>query len=554
MPDSGGKNGGWITFPFITVTVIGLGLATGGWLANLVVYLIKEFNVKNIDAAQIANVVNGCTSLFPVLGATVADSFGCFPVVAVSSFISFLGILLLALTTISNSLRPPSCEDGSSLCTSPSTLQFAILFSGITLASLGSGGSRFTLATIGANQFGEPKDQATFFNWFFFTLYASSAVSATAIVYIEDNVSWAWGFALSFGANLLALIVFLLGRRFYRRVKPQGSPFMDLARVIVAAIRKRKAVLSSSGEDYSHGHDGSTRMVEEAVPSSSFRFLNHAALKTEADNLSGLITQSWTLSTVKQVEDLKTLIRILPLWSTGVFLSTPIGVQSSLVVLQALTMDRQLGPNFQIPAGSILVFVLISTSVSLPLIVRFLIPTWQKLTGQSPTLLQRVGVGHVLNVISMVISAFVESKRLRMARTHHVQSHPDATVPMLALWLLPQLAVIGIAEAFHFPGQVALYYQEFPASLKSTSTAMIAMLIAIAFYLSTALIDFIRSVSDWLPDNINKGRLDNVYWVLVGVGVVNFGYYLVCAKLYKYQNIERGMDEARESEKQAQLL
>ena len=79
-------------------------------------------------------------------------------------------------------------------------------------------------------------------------------------------------------------------------------------------------------------------------------------------------------------------------------------------------------------------------------------------------------------------------------------------------------------------------------SLKSTSTAMIALIIGISFYLSTALIDLVRRVTGWLPDNINAARLDNVYWLLVVGGVINFGYYLVCASLYKYQDVEKGVE------------
>jgi len=38
---------------------------------------------------------------------------------------------------------------------------------------------------------------------------------------------------------------------------------------------------------------------------------------------------------------------------------------------------------------------------------------------------------------------------------------------MSALWLMLPLVVMGIGEGFHFPGTVvALYYQEFPKSLK----------------------------------------------------------------------------------------
>lgn len=75
-------------------TVMCLTLAAGGWQANLIVYLNREYNVKSFDAAQISNVVSGCTSLFPVIGAIIAHSFlGCFPVIFISSGFSLLVIV-----------------------------------------------------------------------------------------------------------------------------------------------------------------------------------------------------------------------------------------------------------------------------------------------------------------------------------------------------------------------------------------------------------------------------------------------------------------------------
>ncbi|XWS71780.1 hypothetical protein CRYUN_Cryun03dG0168000 [Craigia yunnanensis] len=80
--------------------------------------------------------------------------------------------------------------------------------------------------------------------------------------------------------------------------------------------------------------------------------------------------------------------------------------------------------------------------------------------------------------------------------------------------------------------------------MKRTATAMISIVVGIAFYVSTALVDLIRNVTGWLPDDINDGRLDNVYWTFVVLGLLNFGYYLVCAKLYKYQNLEQEVEDS----------
>ncbi|KAM3374123.1 protein NRT1/ PTR FAMILY 2.7 [Capsicum galapagoense] len=527
--------GGWITFPFIIASIVGLTLAFGGWSFNLIVYLIQGFDVESIDAAQISNLVNGAGNLIPVLAAIITDSFlGSFSAIWISSIISLLGTILLALTATLDSLRPKPCEVGSTSCSPKSRIQYVVLYAAIVLATLGYGGTRSTLSTIGADQLvDKPKDQGIFFNWFYFFWYSACLVASTAIVYVEDNVSWKAGFFICVACNVVALVIFLMGSRFYAKFKPEGSPFTSFIRVVVASIRKRQVTLPSTDEHFYQGHNVVPKALA-VLPSNTFRFLNRAAIVSEGDIKSdGSTIKRWRLCSVQEVEDFKTLIRILPLWTSSFFLCTTIGVQSSLSILQALAMDRHLGPNFQIPAGSILVFVQISTSLFLALFDKFLFPMWHNLTGKPLTPLQRIGVGHVLNFVSMGISALVESKRLNVAKSHQGSN----IVPMSVLWLVPQLVIVGIAEAFHFPGQVSLYYQEFPITLKNMATAMISVLVGIAFYLATAVIDIVRKTTTWLPGNINNGRMDNVYWILVVGGVVNFGYYVICSWYYKYQNL-----------------
>ncbi|GMI92083.1 nitrate excretion transporter1, NRT1/ PTR family 2.7 [Hibiscus trionum] len=532
MSTSGHKRGGWLTFFFVSATLTGLGIAGWGWLTNLIVYLIQEFNFKSIDATQAANVINGSINMIAIVGAVLADSFlGSFRVISISSFLSLLGIIILTLTATIDHLRPQYCETGSTPCHGPSKLHLAVLYTAITLASIGLGVVRSVLTTLGANQFDNPKDQASFFNWIIFTGYAACVVSTLGVVYVEDSISWGLGFGICAAFNFLGLLIFLLGNRFYRHDKPQGSPYTSLARVVVAAIRKRKVTVSSESKVY-------YREINDATPNRSFRFLNHAAIKTEGDVDSiGSIAKPWRLCSVQQVEDLKTLIRIFPLWASSVFVSSPIAIQANMSVLQALAMDRHLGPNFKIPAGSIMIVVMISSAISIALLDRFLFPTWQTLTGRSLTPLKRIGAGHAFNILSMVMSALVESKRLKT-----VHDNRQGVVPMLALWLFPQLILVGVGEAFQFPGNVLLFYQEFPVSLKSTATSMMYIVIGVAYYFSTALVDLIRNVTGWLPVDINDGRLDNVYWTLVVLGLLNFGYFLLCAKFYKYRILEKEVE------------
>ncbi|KAF8015570.1 hypothetical protein BT93_H1170 [Corymbia citriodora subsp. variegata] len=530
------RRASWITFPFIIGAAAFWSASGTGWMTNLIVYLIKEFNVNQIDAAQIYNVINGCVFLLPILGAIIADSvLGCFLVASISSFIASMGIVLLSLTATLNSLRPKPCANKSSSCIAPSYLQFFVLYTGIVLATLGASGVRFTIVTFGANQFESQKDQSTFFNWFFFASYAPFALSSTLVVYIEDNVSWALGFWLCVAASLIALAVFIAGNRYYHHETPQGSPLLSLARVLVASFWKRKLQLPLNTDEFYYSQHERNKEVE-IPPTKNFRFLNRAALKIDGDTKSdNSIAKPWRLCTVQQVEDLKCVIKMLPLWSSAIFLSTPIAVQTSMTVLQALTMDRHLGPHFMIPASSVIVMVMISASVTLALIDRFrsTFPLWKKMTGSPPTVFLRIGIGHLLSVLGLVVSALIESLRLRAAHLHHLQNVNTLIVPMSALWLFPQLILVGVGEAFHLPGQMSLYFREFPVNLSNSATAMVSAVIGISYYLSTVLVDLVRRSTGWLPENLNDGRLDCMYWLLAGVGMVNFGYYLVCATFYK---------------------
>lgn len=43
----------------------------------------------------------------------------------------------------------------------------------------------------------------------------------------------------------------------------------------------------------------------------------------------------------------------------------------------------------------------------------------------------------------------------------------------------------------------------------------------------------------WLPDNLNQGRLDYYYVVLVILSVLNIFFFIVVAKMYKYKKVTK---------------
>ncbi|EMS55014.1 putative nitrate excretion transporter 3 [Triticum urartu] len=539
--------------------MLGLGLAVNGTTNNLLVYLLKEYNVESIDAAQIANVARGSLNLVPVAGAVLADSYlGSFPVILAGAVINLLvrpatnlicctlqtirlrsallcvvfflievasstlsyAFVFFTLTAALPSLRPPHCTSSSTVgCQHGSPGQLAVLYAAILLLAIGTGGTRFNIATMGADQFASTHEQDTFFNWYFVFLYGSFIVGDTAIVYIQDGVSWAVGFGVCLAASTFSLVMLLLGARYYRMPVTKGSPYTDLARVVVAAVRKGSVQVDAhGGVRYNVGDGAFVTSGSDGAPSKTLRFLNRAAMITAATGSDSSRGESgrgaWRLCTVQQVEDLKSLLSVFPLWSSGIM---------------ALAMDRSLGPHFNIPAGAISVCSLVGFIVATPVLDRAVFPLWHRITGTPASPLQRVGLGHVVNVSGMVAAALVERRRLGSMR-----AQPGA--PMSVLWLLLPLSIVGAGEALHFPGNMAFYYLEFPKMLRSLATAMAPLLIAMGFYISTVFVDVVRRVTAWLPGNIDQGRLDNVYWTLAVAATLNFGYFLVCVWRYKYHS------------------
>uniref|UniRef100_A0A803LZA2 Uncharacterized protein n=1 Tax=Chenopodium quinoa TaxID=63459 RepID=A0A803LZA2_CHEQI len=516
----------------IVGTSMGLGIASGAWVCNLIVFLISIFNVKNIAAAQISNIISGFVSLFPFVTAVLADSaFGAFSVTLVSSIVSLLGVFMFTLIVTIKSLRPPPCPLHST-CVPPTTFQNSFLYITLILASLGLGGSRFLLGTMGADQLDNPKHQARFFNWFVFVIYFSWIIGYTLLIYIQTSVSWALSFFIALAANMIAVALFLPGSRIYRKIPPQGSPFTSIARVFVAAFKNKKMV---DDDCYLHENQHSKLSSYEKP----------TLIKQGDNETRDTIKKSWSQCTVEEVEDLKKLIKIMPLWSSSIFLSVAVGIIMSFTVLMALVMDRSVTSYYKIPPATFVVVTFVLTAITSSMLDRYILPTYKKLTGRHLSFLTCIGVGHACNILAVISFALIERRRHKLIEAYHLTDQQNAVAPLSALWLIIPLVITGIGEGFSFSPEVALYYQEFPKSLRSTSTSMISLHIAAGFYISSAFINLVGRTTSWLPNDINHGRVDKACWVLAIVITVNFAYFLVCARLYKYNNPDSTSDNSK---------
>ncbi|KAF9593589.1 hypothetical protein IFM89_024223 [Coptis chinensis] len=97
--------------------------------------------------------------------------------------------------------------------------------------------------------------------------------------------------------------------------------------------------------------------------------------------MDGSVSSPWCLCTVQQVEELKALLKVIPLWSTGIMLSVTMS-QQSFQILQANSMDRHLTSQFQIPAGKFGIFSIGTLIIWVAIYDRLIIPQLAKIIGK----------------------------------------------------------------------------------------------------------------------------------------------------------------------------
>lgn len=547
------KPGGWKAMPFILGNESFERLAAFGLLANFMVYLTREFHLEQVHASNILNIWGGISNFAPLLGAFISDTYtGRFKTIAFASFFSLLGMTAVTLTAWLPKLQPPSCtpqQQALNQCVTANSSQVGFLFMGLIFLSIGSSGIRPCSIPFGVDQFDPTTEEGkkginSFFNWYYTSFTVVLLFTQTVIVYIQDSVSWKFGFAIPTLCMLFSIILFFIGTKIYVHVKPEGSIFSSIAQVLVASFKKRKVKLPN--EKHVDGIFYDPPLIGKAIlsklpPTNQFRVLDKAALVMEGDlNPEGTIVNQWNLVSIQQVEEVKCLARTLPIWAAGILGFTAMAQQGTFIVSQAMKMDRHLGPKFQIPAGSLGVISLIVIGLWVPFYDRICVPSLRKITKNEGgiTLLQRIGIGMVFSIISMIVAGLVEKVRRDVANSNPT---PQGIAPMSVMWLFPQLVLMGFCEAFNIIGLIEFFNRQFPDHMRSIANALFSCSFALANYVSSILVITVHSVTkthnhpDWLTNNINEGRLDYFYYLLAGVGVLNLVYFLYVSQRYHYK-------------------
>ncbi|GFZ21382.1 peptide transporter 2 [Actinidia rufa] len=502
------NTGNWRACPFILGTECCERLAYYGIATNLVTYLTTKLHEGNVSAARNVTTWAGTCYLTPLLeqswqmhtGEDIGQLLSSLQFISLSSFwpvtASFKNLEGMCTLTLSASVpafKPAECV--GSICPSATPAQYAVFFFGLYLIALGTGGIKPCVSSFGADQFDDtdPKERVkkgSFFNWFYFSINIGALVSSSLIVWIQENAGWGLGFGIPAVFMAIAIGSFFSGTPLYRFQKPGGSPLTRMCQVLVASFRKwnlnvpTDTSLLYETPDKTSAIEGSRKLQH----TDELKCLDKAAVISDAENKTGDYSNPWRLCTVTQIEELKILIRMFPIWATG-------------IVFAAFTHKwRQ---------------CLLSKVYD-----SFLVPIARKFTGKGRGFseLQRMGIGLFLSIFCMSAAALLEMKRLSLAKS------------------------LGLLRYLHLLGKLEFFYDQSPDAMRSLCSALSLLTTSLGNYLSSFILTVVTSITTqggktgWIPDNLNEGHLDHFFWLLAGLSFFNMVVYVFCAKMYKQKN------------------
>ncbi|XP_072989090.1 protein NRT1/ PTR FAMILY 5.2-like [Typha latifolia] len=559
------KRGGWTACSFVVVYEVFERMAYYGISSNLVLYLTTKLHQGTVSSAN--NVTNwvGTIWMTPIIGAYIADAhLGRYWTFITASIIYLSGMILLTVTVSVPSLRPPPCGANTSdpNCNQEaSPLQLGLFFCALYILAIGTGGTKPNISTIGADQFDEfdKKERVhklSFFNWWMFSIFFGTLFANTVLVYIQDNVGWSIGYALPTAGLAISVAIFLAGTPFYRHRMPSGSPFTKMARVIVAAMRKWRVELPSDAKELheldlaDYAKSGKFRI--DSTP--AWRILNKAAVKTGPKT-------PWILSSVTQVEETKQMLKMIPILVATFVPSTMLAQINTLFVKQGTTLNRHIGAHFQIPPASLQAFVTISMLISVVIYDRYFVSFMRRWTKnpRGISLLQRMGVGLALHVFIMAIASVTENRRLHIAREHNVVEN-GGKVPITIFVLLPQFALMGVADAFLEVAKIEFFYDQAPEGMKSLGTSYAMTSLGIGNFLSSFILSTTEHVTSrnghkgWILNNLNASHLDYYYAFLTILSFFNFVFFLILSRFYMYKAAIGEFDDESSEEQEVPAL
>lgn len=400
------------TDSYIIVTEFCERLAYYGFAGSLILFMQIQLGYTNAQSDIQYSYWSGVCYVTPLIGGYLADTYlNRYRTILLFGLIYVAGLVMIVIAA------------------NPNAIDATLVFAGMYVVAIGTGGIKPNVSTLGADQFDERysrdrKEKESFFNWFYWAINLGALISYTLVAYICQyglvglgGLEWGFfaGYMIPTVMMAVAMIIFVIGTPKYKVATPAGSVFSTCAYIVNQAIYKNTILLFTRKEvDSREGNIATTRDQLEAIESGKASELSskHGDVQSSAAvPVIGFFDRARQCNggsyTDIQVDCVQLVARLIP------FLFTMIpywGIYS-----QMSTAFQNQGCQMQlngVPISMLNIFDTIAILALLPIFDRVVYPYFAKI-GRPLTMLQKIGAGFVFAAVAMLVAALVEEERIK---------------------------------------------------------------------------------------------------------------------------------------------
>ncbi|KAF9602052.1 hypothetical protein IFM89_024809 [Coptis chinensis] len=288
--------------------------------------------------------------------------------------------------------------------------------------------------------------------------------------------------------NIASIPIFLAGSTTYNNKIPTGSPLTTIAKVLLAATsttclsRSPSNAIGSMNTHLMYPTQATKGKEEERKTKENLQ--THSltqGLKFFKKAGKNKPIYQVLECTVEDVEEVKVLVKILPIFACTIMFNCCLAQLSTFSVEQAVTMDTKVG-SLKVPPASLLVFPILFIIILAPLYDHLIIPFARKATKTE------MGISHLQ----------IGGYRVAL-----------------------QYLFLGSADLFTLAGLLEFFFTEAPARIRSLAMAQSWASLAMGYYLSSVLVLVVSSITGtskntpWLSgSNLNHYHLERFYWLM----------------------------------------
>ncbi|XP_078660240.1 solute carrier family 15 member 4-like [Branchiostoma floridae x Branchiostoma belcheri] len=401
----------------------------------------------------------------------------------------------------------------------PPTVPVSLYVTGLCLVAVGTGGSKSNLGLYGAGQLGDYSENLNrrlkaYFHWYYWCINVGGAIAVLGVAYLQE-INSLHGYVVICVAVFLAGVVFVIGKRWYAPDEEKEEVLSIVGGILRASRHAQRPRQRASG-------GWMERWLDRANESRA----------------------------VEEVDDVKQLFSLLWIFLCLILYFTLYSQMRTTFLFQS---QRLRLPKFGGTEGMDGVFLNVFNAATILLMIpvmHWLVYPWMARMGRELTSLERMGIGMLLSVGSIVAAALVEVYRRQQVQegncvTQHISRHTIQAADMTVFVQIPQFLLSGMSEVMTMVTGYYFAYTQAPLRARGTVMGLLLLMWGLGSYVSLGLSSLFNAISyrmtgkRWFPVELNDGRAEWFFLFLAVFMLLNTLFFVFLAQRYKYKTYKR---------------